>query len=287
MSAGGVLPRSFSMAELVERTGVAAPTVRFYLFESLLPPPVKVAANRFLYDERHVEAVRLIRLLRERRGLPLEAIGRMLPALLPDLLGRPDEGVFRPEMWQELLEAHGAGATRPTADRLLDAGLAAFCRHGHADVTVDDVCRSADVAKGSFYRYYGSKEELFLAAAAAVGRQVAEQLREHAPGPLDEAAATSLLEHSMAPYLPLLLDLTSFAVQRRPGHGRALRSLVAEVAVAVAELVPVLDETGVEALLARSVAEAVRSATSGTALAVAGAAPAENSVRRAPRATTR
>ena len=57
------------MSELVERTGVAAATVRYYLAAGVLPPPAKVAANRFLYDERHVELIRLIRVVRARRGI--------------------------------------------------------------------------------------------------------------------------------------------------------------------------------------------------------------------------
>jgi AcrR family transcriptional regulator len=256
----------FSMAELVERTGVAAPTVRYYLFEGLLPPPVKVAANRFLYDERHVEAVRLVRLLRERRGLSLEAIGHMLPELLPDLLGRPDSGAFRPEMWHQLLERHGASVAVPsTSARLLDAGLAAFCRHGHADVTVDDVCRAADVAKGSFYRYFGSKEELFLAAATEVGRQVAAALAGHgAEAPVEPARAAALLRQAIAPYLAVLLDLASLAVQRRPGHGRALRALVGTVRDALTALSPALDAEAVEATLVHAVAVAVAVATDET-----------------------
>jgi AcrR family transcriptional regulator len=253
----------FTMAELVERTGVPAPTVRFYLVEGLLPPPVKVAANRYLYDERHVEAVRLVRLLRERRGLSLEAIGRMLPALVPDLLGRPDAGVFRPEMWQQLLEDNRASVPAPsTSDRLLSAGLEAFCRHGHAEVTVDDVCRAADVAKGSFYRYFGSKEELFLAAAAAATREVAAALAAHRDEtPLDPARAAALLQQALGPYLPLLLDLASLAVKRRPGHARALRALVVAVGEAVAELAPALDEDAIEAALVHAVSHAVGLAT--------------------------
>ncbi len=251
------------MAELVERTGVAAPTVRYYLFEGLLPPPVKVAANRFLYDERHVEAVRLVRLLRERRGLSLDAIGRILPEMLPDLLGRPDAGAFRPEMWRQLLADHAPSSAGPsTSDRLLLAGLEAFCRHGHADVTVDDVCRAADVAKGSFYRYFGSKEELFLAATAEAARQVGASLAAHrGEVPLEPARVASLLRQAFAPYLPLLLDLASLAVQRRPGHSRALRALVNAVRDAVAELSPALDAEAVEATLAHAVAHAVAVAT--------------------------
>jgi len=251
----------FSMSELVERTGVAAATIRYYLAEGLLPPPRRAAANRFLYDERHVEVVRLIRLLQERRNLPLETIGRLLPDLLPDLLGHEAGGVFHPEMWGQLLAVHFPAAAGPSAaDRLLEAGLAAFCRHGYSDVSVDDVCRAAVLAKGSFYRHFSSKEELFLAAAALAGSRAAAATRlSAADAALSRTEAAELLAIELAAYLAVVLDLSSFAAQRRPGHARVLRSVFAELASAVSSILPApaegeLTEEGVvEIALARAV----------------------------------
>ena len=170
------------MSELVERTAVPAATIRFYLGEGLLPPPARVAANRFLYDERHVEIIRIVRLLRERRHLPIDKIRHLLPELLPDLLGRPEGGVFHAEMWQQLLTARRPRRRGPSVrERLVDAGLAAFSHHGFGEVSVDDVCRAVGIAKGSFYRSFGSKEDLFLAVTTSVtylvGRDVAEPAR--------------------------------------------------------------------------------------------------------------
>jgi AcrR family transcriptional regulator len=230
---------SFSMSELVERTGVPAATVRYYLVEGLLPPPVKVASNRFLYDERHVELVRLVRLLRERRGLSIEAIARVLPDLLPDLLGKPRGGIFRPNMWGEVLGSatpatSGASLVR---DRLLEIGVERFSRHGYAEVTVDDVCRAADIAKGSFYRHFTSKEELFLAVAASVTARTSAAFvafagdRKVTP---DEAVLA--LADVLADHLAVVLDLTSLAAQQRSGFAAALRALTSRVAGAVRPL---------------------------------------------------
>src|SRR5262249_49799240 len=72
----------FGMAELVERTGVPAPSIHHYLRMGLLPRPKQVATNRFAYDRRHEQALLLIRLLRERRRLSLQVIRRVLPQLL-------------------------------------------------------------------------------------------------------------------------------------------------------------------------------------------------------------
>src|SRR5712691_7664739 len=97
-----LVPERFSIGELVARSGVPAATIHHYLRLGLLPSARRAAPNRFLYDERHVQALRLIRLLRERRGLPLPVIRRVLP----DLLGLEQDQAFRPEMWDRAVGVH-------------------------------------------------------------------------------------------------------------------------------------------------------------------------------------
>lgn len=237
--------KEFSMAELVERTGVAAATVRYYLASGLLPPPRRAQANRFYYDERHVEVVRLIRLLQDRRSLSLDTIGKMLPDLLPDLTGAGGVGSFRPEMWAQLFATHFAAEPPSPADRLRDAGMAAFARHGYADVSVDDVCRATGIAKGSFYRHYASKEELFFATVVRLADVVAEGI---AAAGADADAA--FVADALGPHLAIVLDVASMASQRRPGYGRALRDFVRVLADAV-------DATDAEAVVRDALGRAV------------------------------
>lgn len=215
------------MAELLERTGVPAATIRYYLGLGLLPEPVRVSANRFLYDERHAELLRLIRLVRERRGLSIEAIGKVLPELLPDLYDKPSAGVFNPEMWDELIDAASHIAGVPSVpERLIDAGVSLFCARGFADVSIDDVCRLAEIAKGSFYRHFSSKEELFFATAGASASRAVRDLADQAPAtPIAESELQKRLATALEPYLVVFLDVASLAAQRRPGYAKALRSL--------------------------------------------------------------
>src|SRR5204862_7634587 len=77
-----LIPERFSIGELVARSGVPGATIHHYLRLGLLPSARRTAPNRFLYDERHAQALRLIRVLRERRGPPLPLIRRLLPNLL-------------------------------------------------------------------------------------------------------------------------------------------------------------------------------------------------------------
>jgi AcrR family transcriptional regulator/predicted DNA-binding transcriptional regulator AlpA len=144
-----------SLSDLVNATGVPASTVHHYLKGGLIPPPTRSALNRFRYDERHVTALRLIRLLRERKGLGLDEIA----AKLPDLLSRPDVLAWVAE--EEEAESDVAG-------RIVDAAIKSFQTNSFSEVTVADVAELAGVAKGSVYRYFASKEELFTAAVEQV-----------------------------------------------------------------------------------------------------------------------
>jgi AcrR family transcriptional regulator len=229
------------MSELVERSGTAAATVRYYLAEGLLPAPTRAQANRYLYDERHVEIVRFIRLLRDRRGLSLEEIRRLLPELLPDLLDSPSGGVFRPEMFSQLIAgftaAHSTGPT--VTEQLVDAGLSAFSARGFAEVSVDDICRAVKIAKGSFYRHFTSKEDLFIAVTQRIPALFAGALIGGAP-----------IDVAIQPNLTTLLELASLASRDRRSYRNALASLLDGLAAALVDAGASPDESSAEQMLA-------------------------------------
>jgi len=87
------------IAELSARTGVAIPTIKYYLREGLLQPGVARAANQADYSEHHVQRLRLVRALVDVGGVPIAAAREVVAALgrtdLPphDLLGVAHETV--------------------------------------------------------------------------------------------------------------------------------------------------------------------------------------------------
>ena len=52
---------ALSLSDLVERSGVPASTIHHYRRAGLIPQPLRQSGNRFVYDERHVEALVRIR----------------------------------------------------------------------------------------------------------------------------------------------------------------------------------------------------------------------------------
>jgi AcrR family transcriptional regulator len=238
MKADGRHPRdmkqTFTIAELVALSGVPAATIHYYLRQDLLPSPKRLAPNRFVYDQRHVQGLKLIRTLREQRELPLPMIKR----ILPELLRLEAEEAFRPEMWDRALEPR-ISRTPSQSLRLLKAAKELFSHRSYAEVNVDLLCRAARMAKGSFYRYYLSKEQIFLAAAESLADEVVDQFRNQTAGEPDVTEdPTELLARQLRPRLPVFLELLSRVLRGRPADVEAARAtfdrMVSAVGAAVA-----------------------------------------------------
>ncbi len=56
------------------------------------------------------------------------------------------------------------GRTSDADERLKDAALALIWEESYGAVTIDDICKRADVKKGSFYYFFDSKAALAVAA---------------------------------------------------------------------------------------------------------------------------
>jgi len=226
----GVPGPGMTVSQLSERSGVGVPSIHHYRRLGLLPPPVMVSANRFHYDERHVEALRMIRLLRERRGLPLATIG----SILPGLLAGEEQLATDVQTWDSALTLPAGGAVDQdqVRDRLLQTARVAFAARGYGGVNVEQLCQQAGIAKGSFYRHFDSKEAIYVAAArstvSAVGASISAWHRQ-----LAVDAAVDAVAGALQPILPLLLEVVVRAAHGDP----ALTDVLPEVVTGIADLV--------------------------------------------------
>jgi len=55
-------------------------------------------------------------------------------------------------------------ALTKTRDRLVEIAIEMIWKNSYSSVSVDDLCKAADIRKGSFYHYFKSKAELAIAA---------------------------------------------------------------------------------------------------------------------------
>lgn len=197
----------FGVSELARRSGVPVPTIHHYRRLGLLPVARQLSVNRFAYDERHVAALRAIRALRAHQ-VPLDQVRRVLPNALES---SPD-GLE--ERWESLV---AAGSTGPDAgaERLLEAAREAFARHGYDGASVAEICDKVGVAKGTFYRYFESKDAIFVAAARSTVEAVGAEL-DRRGGTLSESEALEELESLLTPLVPLLLEAATRELRDHP-----------------------------------------------------------------------
>ena len=55
-------------------------------------------------------------------------------------------------------------ASKSTKDRLIETAVELIWRNSYGSVSVDEICKTADVKKGSFYHFFPSKVDLAVAA---------------------------------------------------------------------------------------------------------------------------
>jgi len=66
--------------------------------------------------------------------------------------------------------------------RILDAAREIFFRDGFMEANLDDDAKGAGVAKGTLYRYFENKAELYVAVLASNGEQFERKLRDAGSG---------------------------------------------------------------------------------------------------------
>jgi AcrR family transcriptional regulator len=130
------------------------------------------------------------------------------------------------------------GSRRPVARRqqLLDAAAWTFARKGYRATAVTDIVERAKAARGTFYLYFDSKEEIFLAIVEDFHDRIKRMLEEpEGPVPLAEHHGQAMLQRSFRRWLELfaahrdaaaviLKEATSIDARFEAGAGR-LRAL--------------------------------------------------------------
>ncbi len=58
-------------------------------------------------------------------------------------------------------DSHVAADSAPTRDRLLEAAISLFSKKWYSEVSVADICRTAGLSNGIYYRYFRDKEAIF------------------------------------------------------------------------------------------------------------------------------
>jgi DNA-binding transcriptional MerR regulator len=199
------------LSELAAASGTPIPTIKFYLRTRLLGAGRATSTRQADYDERHVERLRLIRVLVEVGGLPLAAVREVLDAMAGPGGVRAAIGV-----------AHRALPPRPSAAGDVSRARAAVDLLGWAIDESNPALHQLDAALGaveSVGMAPGPRRlQAYGDAAMALARidvaEVRDVGRGREAGADHEAEAIRYIVLGTILYEPLLLALRRLAQQQ-------------------------------------------------------------------------
>lgn len=144
--------RSWDMKGLTQayetETGetISRQQVARYLREGVLPPPDE-GGN---FNEHHLERLRMIGYLRSRYGMSLRDISGLFGVIEQTREEGPGE------------ESEEGAQVTDRRDRIIANATRLFAAKGYHGTTIDEIVQATGIAKGTFYIYFDSKEELLV-----------------------------------------------------------------------------------------------------------------------------
>jgi TetR/AcrR family fatty acid metabolism transcriptional regulator len=121
--------------------------------------------------------------------------------------------------------------TPEQAEKILNVAVRLFATHRFHEARMEDISAAAGVGKGTLYRYFKDKEELYLALLERTSAQIEERMRAAASLPIDPRAKLEALVDTIIKYNddnPHVFDLIQHAEalqrpnRRFPWHARAV-----------------------------------------------------------------
>lgn len=205
------------MSELVEASGVPAPTIKHYLREGLLPDPVKTSRNMAWYRPETVERIALIKRLQEERFMPLKAIRALLDE-------EPGQAAAMLEIEDRILERALAGERKRTSpaeirkygvpkkalDRLAEIGILTPNSRGYSPSDVEIIEAMSRFRAGGYDEQIGFTVYDTLRykhALEALVKEEVDVLMERLEGEMPAERAVELIEAGAEPLKDLIAAL--------------------------------------------------------------------------------
>ena len=130
------------LAELAKKSGISVSTLYEYLRSGILHPPERISPTKSVFNTSHLKRLKKVRTLRKKERLSLLQIKKRLNSTS-----------------ETAIQADGC---QDVKTQIIDTALTLFSRAHYDKTKISDITKALDMGNGTFYRYFSSKEELFL-----------------------------------------------------------------------------------------------------------------------------
>lgn len=203
--------RQIRVSELAAATGVSAPTIHFYVKEGLLPRPFKTGKTMAYYTDEHLESLRAIKSLRE---------AKYSIAMIRQILAEKGAGGE--------LAKHQQKSNSTRREDILNSAIHLFREKGFNETSITDIIQHAGAGRGTFYAYFGNKEELFFECADKVFLEI-DRGQEKIKNEPDILRKLQLKEMYFFNFYPKAIDMLNMIRGATLGGNEAFREKLNQV----------------------------------------------------------
>ncbi len=137
------------IGELARLMHTPASTIRYYVREGLLPPPVMAGKTVAYYTEEHIKRLAYIKRKQSKNGITLSVIKRMLD-----------------KDYAPFISPEGTnGIPSDKREDIISSAIDLFFQKGYKDTSISDIVKHARMSKETVYQHFRNKEELFMECA--------------------------------------------------------------------------------------------------------------------------
>lgn len=135
------------ISDLSRESGIPISTIKYYLRAGLLPKPFKLGKTKAHYTPEYLNRLKLIKKLQTEKKMPLKEIGEIIE-MTDDWKGvGPDNGKYRKKNIRGVI---------------VEFSIKLFRKKGYDNTTVADIVKATKIGRGTFYKYFKNKKELFI-----------------------------------------------------------------------------------------------------------------------------
>ena len=137
----------FGIANLSEYSAIPISTIKFYIRKGLLPKPLKTSNTGALYSMQHINRLKLIKKIQEEGSLSLNQIHEIINLM---------------ELQRNNLDDVIEGNNTDYKDEIIVKAITLFREKGYERTTIADIVNTANIGRGTFYKNFKNKKELFI-----------------------------------------------------------------------------------------------------------------------------
>jgi len=220
------------ISELSQLSGISLSTIRYYLREDLLPPPIKTGKTMAYYGQEHLQRLAFIKKLQSEKNLPLFFIKTEIE-----------------KKFQDQKESNNLTySNQQRKEEIITSAIRVFREKGYAATSLQDIVSDGGIGRATFYLFFKNKDDIFLECFdvlfADLFKGIWEEIRMEPPGMQRLLKRAKYFLASYQKWADAMNLLRGASLSKNPVFQEKLHQVMAQIVKTVARDIEKAVESG-------------------------------------------